>query len=309
MRSRFRRPAALAALCLAVCLCLAGCSLSTPAGLPYASASSSPSSAASSPVPVPAAEGALTLHFFDVGQGDATLVTTPAGENILIDGGPRASGQALCGYLDALGVQKLDRVIATHPHEDHIGGLVAVIPRYEIGEVVMPYYPATTKVYRDLLTAIDQKGLSITPAAQGMALDLDSQTAWQVLWPPEDAESAAGDNPNNASVVLRITFGEDAVLLTGDAEKEVEAQLEGELNSGLLKVGHHGSSTSTSAAFLKKVAPGFAVIMVGQDNSYNHPNAKVVQRLTQAGAQVLRTDEAGTITLQSQGQGWQLVQD
>lgn len=309
MRSRFRRPAALAALCLAVCLCLAGCSLSTPAGLPYASASSSPSSAASSPVSVPAAEGALTLHFFDVGQGDATLVTTPAGENILIDGGPRTSGQALCGYLDALGVQKLDRVIATHPHEDHIGGLVAVIPRYEIGEVVMPYYPATTKVYRDLLTAIDQKGLGITPAAQGMALDLDSQTACQVLWPPEDAEKAAGDNPNNASVVLRITFGEDAVLLTGDAEQEVEAQLEGELNSGLLKVGHHGSSTSTSAAFLKKVAPGFAVIMVGQDNSYNHPNAKVVQRLTQAGAQVLRTDEAGTITLQSQGQGWQLVQD
>ncbi|MBC8529773.1 MBL fold metallo-hydrolase [Christensenellaceae bacterium NSJ-44] len=309
MRSRFRRPAALAALCLAVCLCLAGCSLSSGAGLPYASASSSPSSAASSPAPVPAAEGALTLHFFDVGQGDATLVTTPAGENILIDGGPRASGQALCGYLDALGIRRLDRVIATHPHEDHIGGLVAVIPRYEIGEVVMPYYPATTKVYRDLLTAIDQKGLSITPAAQGMALGLDSQSAWQVLWPPEDAESAAGDNPNNASVVLRITFGQDAVLLTGDAEKEVEAQLPGELASGLLKVGHHGSSTSTSAAFLKKVAPGFAVIMVGQDNSYNHPNAKVVQRLTQAGAQVLRTDEAGTITLQSQGQGWQRIED
>lgn len=309
MRSRFRRPAALAALCLAVCLCLAGCSLSSGAGLPYASASSSPSSAASSPAPVPAAEGALTLHFFDVGQGDATLVTTPAGENILIDGGPRASGQALCGYLDALGIRRLDRVIATHPHEDHIGGLVAVIPRYEIGEVVMPYYPATTKVYRDLLTAIDQKGLSITPAAQGMALGLDSQSAWQVLWPPEDAESAAGDNPNNASVVLRITFGQDAVLLTGDAEKEVEAQLSGELASGLLKVGHHGSSTSTSAAFLKKVAPGFAVIMVGQDNSYNHPNAKVVQRLTQAGAQVLRTDEEGTITLQSQGQGWQRIED
>ena len=309
MRSRFRRPAALAALFLAVCLCLAGCSLSAPASLPYASASSSPSSAASSPVPVPAAEGALTLHFFDVGQGDATLVTTPAGENILIDGGPRASGQALCGYLDALGIRRLDRVIATHPHEDHIGGLVAVIPRYEIGEVVMPYYPATTKVYRDLLTAIDQKGLSITPAAQGMALGLNSQSAWQVLWPPEDAESAAGDNPNNASVVLRITFGEDAVLLTGDAEKEVEAQLSGELASGLLKVGHHGSSTSTSAAFLKKVSPCFAVIMVGQDNSYNHPNAKVVQRLTQAGAQVLRTDEAGTITLQSQGQGWQRIED
>ena len=101
----------------------------------------------------------------------------------------------------------------------------------------------------------------------------------------------------------------DAVLLTGDAEKEVEAQLPGELASGLLKVGHHGSSTSTSAAFLKKVAPGFAVIMVGQDNSYNHPNAKVVQRLTQAGAQVLRTDESGTITLQSQGQGWQRIED
>lgn len=307
MRPRLsRRPAALLALCLAVCLCLAGCSLSAPVAAPTAAATPT---AAASAAPVPAAQGALTLHFFDVGQGDATLVTTPQGQNILIDGGPRASGEALCGYLDALGVQKLDRVIATHPHEDHIGGLVAVIPRYEIGEVIMPYYPATTKVYRDLLTAIDEKGLGITPAAQGMALDLDSQTACQVLWPPEDAEKAAGDNPNNASVVLRITFGEDAVLLTGDAEQEVEAQLEGELNSGLLKVGHHGSSTSTSAAFLKKVSPGFAVIMVGQDNSYNHPNAKVVQRLTQSGAQVLRTDEAGTITLQSQGQGWQLVQE
>lgn len=252
------------------------------------------------------ASGTLEVYFFDVGQGDSELIRLPGGENILIDAGTSSTEDELVGELRSLGAETLDLVVATHPHADHIGGMAAVIDAFDVRQVVMPRISEsdtpTTKTYENLLQSIADKGLTIMPAEPGDEL-LSSGGAVLTVLAPNGEDY--GDL-NNYSVVLRLTYGEDSFLFTGDAEEASEEEmlsLDWPLTATVLKCGHHGSETSTSPAFLDAVSPQYAVISCGVDNDYGHPDAVTLEKLEAAGVEVFRTDRQGTILASTEGSG------
>lgn len=246
--------------------------------------------------------GQLVAHFIDVGQGDAILIQTPT-KNILIDAGEQ--GNTVVNYLESKGVTHLDLVIGTHPHSDHIGGLVNVLQSIPVDEVIDPGVVHTTKTFEDYLTLIDQKDITFTEGRAGMSRDLGGGASMKVLHP----SSPSSSDLNNASVVVRVTFGKTSFMLTGDAESESESQILSRgyaLNSTVLKVGHHGSRTSTSSAFLSAVNPSVAVIMCGTGNSYGHPHEETLAKLANAGVDIYRTDVQGTIVITTDGQTYEV---
>lgn len=201
-------------------------------------------------------------------------------------------------YMKKYGITKLDIVIGTHPDADHIGGLDKVIDHLDIGKVYLPKASSNTKTYESLLTSIKQKGLKVTTAKAGVKLDWDPDVQVEMLAPVKSYKD------NNNSAVVRLTHGANAILLTGDAESESEQDMiasKAELSADLMLVGHHGSNSSTTAAFLNKVKPKAAVIQVGKGNKYGHPKEKVLQRLEKQGVKVYRNDEQGTIAAISDG--------
>lgn len=243
----------------------------------------------------------LAVHFIDVGQGDGALIQLPTGETILIDGGDRHASARVTGYLADLGIEHIDYLVGTHPHADHIGGLIQVIREFSIGQIIMPKIGHNTKTYLELLETIQEKGLKITAAKAGLELDLGEGLAGRFVAPVKDDYSKLNDH----SAVLRLTYGQISFLFTGDAEvaSELDMLASGEeLNSQVLKVGHHGSGTSTSQKFLTAVEPELAVISAGRDNSYGHPHQEIVERLEWNEIEILRTDLLGTIILITQGE-------
>lgn len=243
----------------------------------------------------------LRVHFIDVGQADAILIQTPLGANILIDAGEKATAPSLMAYLRKEGVTKLDHVIATHPHADHIGGLASVIAGFDIGGIYMPRVTHTTKTYEDLLLAIKAKGLRVNEAKAGVELRLGEGITAQLVAP----KGAGYKSLNDYSVVLRMTYGDTSFLFTGDAERVSETEMLAagyELTADVLKVPHHGSNTSSTEPFLRAVDPTYAVIMVGQGNRYGLPHPAVLDRLKAKDIVVLRTDEHGSIVITSDGQ-------
>ena len=242
-------------------------------------------------------QGELTVHYIDVGQGDAILIKLPS-SNILIDGGNR--GTTTLNYLRNQGVKTLDLVIGSHPHADHIGGLINVFESITVKEVIDPGVPYTTKTFEDYLLTIDRKNIKFTEGRAGMTRSLTDGATLKVLHP----SSPSSNQVNDASVVTRLTFGEISFIFTGDAEQSSERQIINrgyDLKGTILKAGHHGSNTSTTQAFLNAVSPEVAIIMCGANNSYGHPHQETLKRLADAKVDVYRTDINGTIIVTTDG--------
>ncbi len=242
----------------------------------------------------------LTIHFIDVGQADCILVQTTSGKNMLIDAGNNADSQIILTYLKDKKVNTIDVLVGTHPHEDHIGSLDEVIRNIDVKSIYMPKVTANTDAFLSVLQAIKDKGLKITTPIPWSKVNLDNQVDITVLAPNSDNY----EDTNDYSIVLKIVYKNTSFLLTGDAEAISEAEMLKRgfnLKADVLKVGHHGSSNSTTEAFLKAVSPQHAIIPVGKDNSYGHPAVDTLQRLAAINSAVYRTDEAGTIIVTSDG--------
>jgi competence protein ComEC len=247
----------------------------------------------------------LKIHFIDVGQGDAILVQTPAGENMLIDAGDNDQGVKVVSYLNTQGVRQLDFVVATHPHADHIGGLDTVINNIPVKSIYMPKVTYTTESYKDLLVAIKSHGLAINTARYGVDLPMAGIKA-RFLSPLQDTY----EELNDYSAVLKLDFGTQAFLFTGDAGSQPESEmLARKLNlaATVLKVGHHSSFRATGDKFLAAVAPQYAIIMLGADNDYGYPHTETLAKLKRSGIQILRTDQNGTIVVTTDGSSLQIV--
>lgn len=248
--------------------------------------------------------GTVSVYYLDVGQGDSELIRLPTGENILIDTGLSSGADKLASYLKQLGVSRIDYLIGTHPHADHIGGMTRVIQEFDIGKVYLPKVAdsqvPTTRTYESMLDAADTKGLRFTQAKGGMTVLQQEDVQLQFLAPLGETY----DDLNNYSIVVKLTFGKRSFLFTGDAEQESEQQMvaqeHSDLHCDVLKVGHHGSSSSTES-FLQAVSPKYAIISCGKNNDYGHPHKETLSRLQKIGAQIYRTDEQGTILIRSDG--------
>jgi beta-lactamase superfamily II metal-dependent hydrolase len=246
----------------------------------------------------------LTIVFIDVGQGDSILVILPNTKTLLIDGGEREGYGKVLATLQEHGLSYVDVVVATHPHADHIGGLVDVIKSVDIGEVLDSGQVHTTQTFEDFLDTIDTKQIPLRSVRQGDSINLDPTVKIDVLNPPvnllDSADNEADFNDN--SVVLKLAYGEFSALLTGDMEERNEARLVSEnttrLDADVLKAGHHGSRTSSSLPFLNAVTPEVVIISLGAGNTYGHPHQEALDRISAAGVERLfRTDIDGTITL------------
>lgn len=251
--------------------------------------------------PTNATDQILNIHFLDVGQADSIIIQLPNKQIMVIDGGNNLDGKLIIDYLHQLGIEKIDYLIGTHPHEDHIGGLDDLIKTFSIGKIYLPKVLTTTKTFEDLLLAIKEKNLKITSAQRGMKI-IDQHRLQAVIFAPN--ETIDYSNLNNWSMVVKLTFEETSFLFTGDAETESELEMlhkKCHLQSDLLKVGHHGSGTSSSERFLQAVSPTYAIISVGSGNNYGHPAKSVLDRLQKHGILFYRTDQQGTIIASSDG--------
>jgi len=247
----------------------------------------------------PTVSGKLIAHFLDVGQGDSCFISLPDGKTILIDAGTTASGTSIVDYIKGLDVTRLDYVIFTHPHEDHIGGGQAVLKAFEIGQIYMPRTSHTTQIYENLLLAIQAKGLTIAEAKTGTVL-IDKQKLNASLISP----GKAYPDLNDWSPVLVLKYDTKTLVFAGDASTTAEADMlaaQSVPDADVLKVGHHGSSTSTGRSFLRALTPSVAVISVGAGNSYGHPTQATLDRLSSVEAEVYRTDTNGTIIVSTDG--------
>ena len=255
------------------------------------------------PLP-PTTHNPLTVVFLDVGQGDSTLIRAPNGQTMLIDGGRDVDfgTQIIIPQLKAWGASQLDVLIPTHPDADHISGLVGVLENYPVKLAALTGQVHATKIYERLLTNIRDKGIDALQVRTGTPIPFDPSVKLEVLNPDEDAVQS--DDTNNASIVIKLTYGQTSFLLTGDAESPAnQAMLQHgfDVRATVLKLGHHGSRTSTNEAWLRAVQPQLGIISVGAGNSYGHPHPEVLAALNQLGIQFLRTDEHGTITITSDG--------
>ena len=246
-------------------------------------------------------EDFMKVHFIDVGQGDAILVQVN-NINLLIDSGPKENKRNLLNYLDSLKISTLDYVIATHPHEDHIGNMHSIINRYNVTYFYSPKVTHTSKSFEKMIEALISKNKKINVLdVNTKSIDLGNHTSFTIYSPfPRDY----GENLNLYSAVFKIKYKNTSFLFTGDAEKLNENEILNNnisIDADVLKVAHHGSSTSTSSAFLKEIDPRIAVISVGKDNKFNHPTKETLSNLDEQVKLIYRTDIDGTVILISDG--------
>lgn len=246
----------------------------------------------------------LIISFLDIGQGDAALIKTPAGHNILIDGGPGTK------ILEPLSKElswydkTIDLMILTHPHSDHVDGLIPVLKRYEVKQILSTGVVHSSPTYLAWLDLVREQNIPLTIVDREQTIDLGSDCCLQLIYPLTNLSGREVTNLNNSSIVARLLYKDTSFLFMGDAEIEVEQELiqvAVVLKSDVLKAGHHGSDTSSSKEFLDLVRPEFAIISSGIDNSFGHPSRRALKRLERVGASILRTDELGTIRIMSDG--------
>lgn len=245
-----------------------------------------------------ASKAPLSVHFIDVGQADCILIESE-GKFMLIDAGNNADAELVTGYLSDAGVKRLEYVIGTHPHEDHIGSLDTVIENFDVGKIFLPKVSHNTKTYEDVLNAIADKGLKVTVPRVGDSYDL-GVSRFTILAPNADYQN----DLNNWSIGIRLAFEDTAFVMAGDAEADAERDIcenGQELKADVLKLGHHGSSTSSSEEFLQAVDPQYAVISCETGNDYGHPHKETLEKMERFGIQVFRTDEQGTVVAYSDG--------
>ena len=253
-------------------------------------------------LPTGADTSRLEVHFLDVGQGDCGIVLCD-GESMVIDGGPRGASQYVYSYVhDTLRLSHIDYIVSTHPHLDHVGGLASVLNAAPVDLILTPLTEWNSKAFNSMLKYAELQGTPLVVPREGDTLQLGSAVITILhCWP----EAVQQSRTNDSSIVLRIDFGSTSFLFTGDAEDWSEYMMidsRVNLKADVLKVSHHGSGTASTEEFLKAVQPEYAVISVGKNNEYGHPHRNVLDRLSSIGASVLRTDELGTIIIESDGE-------
>ena len=254
-------------------------------------------------------EPKLEVHVFDVGQGDAIFIETPEKFQILIDGGPDKSVLYELGDVMGFWDRTIDTVVLTHPHADHVSGLVEVLRRYRVNKIYMTGVLHTSNDYITFLNLIDEKNIDVQIVSEPFVLDLDNEIDFEFLYPLKSFSGLRVESLNNTSIVNRIVWGDSEMILTGDLEEEGEEEL---LHSGqdiiadILKAGHHGSATSSMDEFVEAVNPETAVISVGDGNSFGHPSGRTLKKFERFDIDVLRTDKKGVISLVSDSINWQI---
>lgn len=239
----------------------------------------------------------LKVHYLDVGQGDSIFVELPNNETMLIDAAESYQSENIINYLKNLNYKKIDYVIGTHPHTDHIGGLKDIINTFEIGKIYMPKVISTTKTYESLLMAIKDKNLKINTAKAGTSI-IDTDTLKINILAPNNSIYT---ELNNYSVVTKITYGTTKFLFMGDAEKLSENEIKENVTADVIKIGHHGSNTSSSIDFIKKVNAKYGIISVGLNNKYNLPKEETITNWENSGTKIYLTSTNGTIRASSDG--------
>lgn len=250
-------------------------------------------------------DGLLKVYILDVGQGDAIFIQAPDGNQVLVDGGPDTSVLDRLSEILPPTDRSIDAVIVSHPHADHIGGLPAVLEHYEVGTVVEAGENYDSSIFRTWHRAVDVEGSQRVDAIAGTTLSLGQSVTLTVLHPFNSASGVTTKTPHDYNVTVMLRYGQMEMLLTGDMETEAEQELIASginLDADVLKVGHHGSRTSTSSDFLRAVTPEAAVISVGDKNRYGHPTSSTLQRLEDFKIPYYRTDTDGTITITSDGE-------
>ena len=239
----------------------------------------------------------LKVHYLDVGQGDSIFIELPNNETMLIDAAESYQSENIINYLKNLNYQKIDYVIGTHPHTDHIGGLKNIINTFEIGKFFMPKVVSTTKTYESLLMAIKDKNLKINTAKAGTSIIDTDALKINILAPNNSIYTEL----NNYSVVTKITYGTTKFSFMGDAEKLSENEIKENVTADVIKIGHHGSNTSSSIDFIKKVNAKYGIISVGLNNKYNLPKEETITNWENSGTKIYLTSTNGTIRASSDG--------
>ena len=305
-------------LLLSLTLLLAGCGAAKTADNTAASTSSSAQGSAKAAVQTSVPQGTISIKMLDVGQGDAVLIQTQE-QTVLIDTSDVDERDKLRAQLAKAGVKKIDKVILTHPHADHIGGMEVLLDgSYEIGSIDDNGMPSTSKLYLSYMKKAKVRGIPHHALKAGDVLEFGGGAQFKVLSPEESLvqkgqQKGYKHDPNNESVVGRLTFGQFAMLFTGDAEKEAEASIAArygsELKSQVLKAPHHGSKTSSSAAYLRLVQPETCVISCGAGNDYGHPHKETLKKYAAIHAKTYETDKNGTITITSDGKSYEVKEE
>ena len=242
----------------------------------------------------------LSIHMIDVGQGDSILVQTPTNKNILIDGGDEDSENIIISYLRQKRIKTIDIIIATHPDSDHIGSLDNIIKKFNVNSIYMPEQSTDSEAYQNLINSCTDKNLSIQHLYKNDVLNIDNNINIYVLSP-----SYIQEESNLNSIVFKLTFNDNSFLFMGDAEEENEKEILHSFklnNINFIKIGHHGSNSSSSLVFIKKISPDIAAISCGYKNQYGHPHREVINNLKQNHVSIYRTDRIGDIVFYSDGE-------